>query len=80
MDSSLGGLRIQTPVRLRIGEIIHVQFEDDPTHLRQYKVVWTKSAGALMPSQAGLRSLKSADKTMPQPITLPSFEPERKAA
>ncbi len=79
LDLSLGGLRIQTPVRLSIGELIQVQFENDPANIRQYKVVWIKPAGGLLPSQAGLKSLKSA-KTMPAPITLPSTGPETKAA
>ena len=75
LDFSSGGLRIQTSVRLSIGELIHVQFEKDPTDLRQYQVVWTRPAGALRPGQAGLKSLKSACKTMPGPITLSSTEP-----
>jgi hypothetical protein len=80
LDFSSDGLRIQTSVRLSIGELIHVQFEKDSTGLRQYEVVWTKSAGALRPGQAGLRSLESACKTMPGPKTLSSIEPVIKAA
>ena len=79
LDFSPSGLRIQTSVRLSIGELIYVQFEEDPAILRQYVVVWTRPAGALRPSQAGLRSVKSA-KTMPEPITFPRIESLLEAA
>jgi hypothetical protein len=80
LDFSLGGLRIQTSVRLSIGELIHVQFEQDPTAIKQYEVVWTKSAGALLPGQAGLRSRESDRKTMPLPTDLASLETLANAA
>ena len=75
LDFSSGGLRIQTSVRLSIGELIHVQFEKDPIYLRQYRVVWTKPAGALRPSQAGLRSLTSSRNTMPGHMASTSVKP-----
>jgi hypothetical protein len=80
LDFSSGGLRIQALVRLSIGEIIHVQFENESTDLRRYQVVWTKAAGGLQPSQAGLRCVKSAGKTIAWPLTLSSNEPGLKAA
>jgi hypothetical protein len=80
LDFSLDGLRIQTSVRLSIGELIHIQLEKDPTELRQYKVVWTKPDGALRPAQAGLRSLESACDATPGPLTLASIDPLTKAA
>jgi Tfp pilus assembly protein PilZ len=80
LDFSSGGLRIQTSVRLSVGELIHIQFVKDPSDLRQYQVVWTKPAGALRPSHAGLRFLKSACKTIPAPLPLPSLGPMLNAA
>ena len=80
LDFSLGGLRIQTSVRLSIGELIHVQFEQDPAAIKQYEVVWTKSAGALRPGQAGLRYLKSSLKIIPGPIPLSTIQPVINAA
>jgi hypothetical protein len=56
LDVSSRGLRIQAPVWLSVGELIHVQFEKQSNDLRHYKVVWT--GGGLRPGQAGLRSLK----------------------
>jgi len=80
LDSSTVGLRIQTSIRLSIGELIHVQFDDDPMDLRQYTVVWTKPKNALRPGQAGLRSLKSRRKPLLGPKVMPSIEPGLNAA
>jgi hypothetical protein len=80
LDFSSGGLRIQTSVRLSTGELIYVRFENDPTDLRQCKVVWTKPGGGLRPGQAGLRFQKPVRKTMPGPIPLSSIEPLINAA
>lgn len=80
LDISMGGLRIEASVRLRLGEIVHVQFQQDPTGFRRFQVVWTKPAGALRPSQAGLISLKSAPKTFLELIPSSSIEPMINAA
>jgi hypothetical protein len=81
LDFSVDGLRIQTSVRLSIGELIHVQFAEDPAGPRLYEVVWTKPAGALRPGQAGLRSRESGPKAMPGRIKkLVTIEPLASAA
>jgi hypothetical protein len=80
LDFSSDGIRIQASVRLCIGELIHVQFDDDPMDLRQYTVVWTKPKNALRPGQAGLRSLKSRRKPLLGPKVMPSIEPGLNAA
>jgi hypothetical protein len=80
LDFSSDGLRIQTSVRLSIGELIHVQFETEPNELRQYTVVWTKPYGALRPGQAGLKSLLPACETVPSPLAFLSMDSLNEAA
>lgn len=80
LDFSLGGLRIQTSVRLSIGELIHVQFDKDLTGTKQYEVVWTKPAGALRPGQAGLRSRESGRTTVPGRLNVSIIKPLVNAA
>ena len=80
LDFSPGGLRIQTSIRLSVGELIRVQFDNDPSDLRHYKVVWTKTGNALRPGQAGLRSLKSPYRTELRLMPWPNVEPRLNAA
>ena len=80
LDVSSGGLRIRTSVCLSVGELVNVQFEESPSGLRQYEVVWTKPAGALWPGVAGLRAAKSAGGTLLAPAALSHVEPQISAA
>ena len=80
LDFSPGGLRIQTSVRLSVGELIHVQFDNDSTDLRHYKVVWTKAGNVVRPGQAGLRSLKSPYRTELRLTPWPNVESGLNAA
>jgi hypothetical protein len=79
LDFSSDGLRIQTTVRLSVGQTITVEFEKGGSR-RTFKVVWAKSAGALQPGQAGLISLTSDCECETSSTSLPELEPVDKAA
>ena len=76
LDVSSGGLRIRTLIRLSVGKLVNVQFQSDRSGLRQYEVVWAKSAGARCPGQAGLRAVRSASQTPPASLGLSRLESE----
>jgi hypothetical protein len=80
LDVSTEGLRIQTSVRLSVGELVNIQFEKAPSGLRQYEVVWTKAAGALYPGQAGLRAVKTACELLLPHVPFASAEAQLEAA
>jgi len=80
LDISEGGLRIQTSIRLSVGELIHVQFEGESRDLRRYQVVWSRSGNALRPGQAGLRDLAFSRKEDLQASSLLNYSSGLSAA
>lgn len=57
-DISQGGLRVQTGPQLVPGRMLHVFLEGHVKPFARCRVVWSRSRGGALPSEAGLEILE----------------------
>jgi len=68
MDTSPGGLRVQTGPCLIPGQILRVFLEGQANQPNRCRVVWAQTHGSAVPSEAGLEILDGA--LLPSPSRL----------